>query len=324
MRRRVFLTGAFTAALAAPVQAQRAKFARIAYVSPGSSKASPFVPAFLAALQAAGYKSGEVTLDFHWGEGQIERYDELVRHVISTRPDVVVAISSTMVQRFKDASTAIPIVALTADPIALGLVASLARPGGNLTGVVTDAGIQIWAKRIDLLKQISPTTARAALLTPRSLWDGAYGAGLRKIGQESGIEVSGAVLEGQLVASEYHRAFAQIRAGAPDALLVSERPENFINSRLIGQLAVAASLPTVTPERTFTEAGSLMSYGTNVLEMYRHLGRQTARILSGTFPGDLPFHQPTAFELVINLQTAKAIGLAISQRFLALADEVID
>jgi putative ABC transport system substrate-binding protein len=307
---------------------------RIAIVHPNAPIADmsetgdhPYYPVFLKELRSRGYVEGRnLALERYSGEGRPERYAEVARNAVWSKPDVILASSTRMVGHLKEATTTIPIVGVTADPVAGGLVASLSRPGGNITGVSVDAGLEPLGKRFGILREAVPGTARVAFLAPRGLWDSTLNPNhmreLRQAAQHLGISLLDAALDSPIRETEYRRVFAVMERA--DALVVSDAAENFIHRRLIVELAEKARLPAIYPDRTFAEAGGLLSYGPDFTDLFRRAANKVVQILKGAKPEEIPFEQPTKFELVINLKAAKAIGLDIPPPILARADEVIE
>jgi putative tryptophan/tyrosine transport system substrate-binding protein len=333
MKRREFIAalgGAAVWPVAARAQ-QPVKSYRIAIVHPSrpiamlSDKGSPSFQAFFKELQRLGYIEGRnLIVERYSGEGRTERYAELVRDVVRSKPELIFALSARMLQYLKASTSTIPIVAYTSDPITLELATSLARPGGNITGIVSDAGIQVWDKQLEFLREAIPTASRVAYLTPHAVWAAPTGAAIGKAAQRIGVELLGALLDDPIQEAEYRRVFAEMTLKHVDAVVVNDTPEHYAYQMLINELAQKARLPTVYPDRSFVELGGLMSYGPNIPDLFRRAADYVDKILRGTNPGEIPFYQPTKFELVVNLKTAKTLRLEIPSRLLARADEVIE
>jgi putative tryptophan/tyrosine transport system substrate-binding protein len=325
MKRREFITGLVGAAAAWPVvaRAQQAKMPVIAFINGGSADASSRnVAGFRKGLGAAGYiEAQNATIEYHWLEGQYGRLPALTLELVHRQVDVIIAETTPAALAAKTATTTIPIVFIIgADPVKFGLVASLNRPGGNVTGisVVTNA---LGAKNLELVHELVPQVAVIAMLVnPANQNAGpdtidaqaaARVLGLRLLvlnaSDQSGIEASFATL-------------VQQRAGAllvgSDLFFVSARDQ-------LVALAARHRVPAIYDRREFTAVGGLMSYGPNIPDSMRQVGVYTGRILKGEKPADLPVQQPTRLELVINLTTAKALGLDVPEVRLATADEVI-
>jgi putative ABC transport system substrate-binding protein len=334
MRRRKFvmLIGAAAAwPLAARAQ-QPGKVYRIAFLHPSASVETMYEATnprfwrpFAEELRRLGYVEGQnLVVERYSGKGQTDRYAELARTIAASKPDAIFCFSTNMAAQFKAATATIPIVSFGTDPVAFGLVSSLAHPGGNVTGVAPDAGIELHAKNLELLRQAVPTASRIAYLTPRDGWESPGLVALKEAAQRLGISLIPALLDPPTHEPEYRRVFEEMAQDRVDALLVGDRAENFAYTRLIIELAEIGRLPAIYPDRPFAEQGGLMSYGVYKPELYRRAAYDIAQILNGANPGDIPFYQATRFEFVINLKTATALGLTISPTLLSRADEVIE
>jgi putative ABC transport system substrate-binding protein len=302
---------------------------RIAFVHPSTPgaelRANPYYRAVFEELGRLGYVEGRnLTVELFSGEGKKEHFAELARDVVRLKPDAILTTSVPMTQSFKSATGAIPVVALMADPVRTGLVTSLARPGANITGVSVDTGMDIYGKRLGLLKEAVPGLARMSFLASRQDWQGLEGQTVREAAQRVGISLVGSLVDEPMHEVEYRRAFASISQEGLDAILVSTDPDNFSSRRLIVELAGKARLPTMFPWREPVELGGLMVYATDFPDLSRHAAHQIDQILKGTSPGEIPVYQATKFEFVINLKTAKALGLTIPPSLLDRADEVIE
>jgi putative ABC transport system substrate-binding protein len=297
----------------------------VGLVSARSAEASVrLVAAFRKALNETGYVEGQnAMVEYHWLEGQYDRLPSLMADFVGRRVAVIGTPSTTASLAAKAATTTIPIVfGVSDDPVKLGLVASLARPGGNLTGV-NFLTAEVVAKRLGLLHDLVPKAVRIAVLvnpantpiaevTLRDIPEAARALGLQ-------TQVFNAS-----TSREIEAAFAALVRDRADALFVA--PDPFFSSRRV-QLATLAAhhrVPAAYSLREFVEAGGLMSYGTNIPDMYRQVGLYTGQILKGAKPADLPVVQSTKFEFVINLQTARALGLEVPNAVQLLADEVIE
>jgi putative ABC transport system substrate-binding protein len=325
VKRREFITLLGGAALARPAAAiaQQPALPVIGFIDAGSAaQRTTQVAAFRKGLAEAGYEEGRsVALEFRWADGQYGRFGELAADLVRRRVNVIVTPSSaTAALAAKAATTTIPIVfGAGGDPVKEGLVASLSRPGGNLTGV-NFFTVELVAKRLQLLRDLQLSAKRVAVLvnptdpegyqTVRDIEAAADGQQILVHGVSTGLDVDA--------------AFASMAREKADALLVG--PGTFFNTRRV-QLAVLAArhgLPAIYPVRAYPEAGGLMSYGSDILDAFRQVGVYTGRILKGAKPADLPVMQSTKFELVINLNTARALGLDVPASLLAAADEVIE
>ena len=327
MRRREFisLVGGATIAWPLAARAQQPAMPVIGFLS-GRSLASDsdLVAVFRQALNEAGYVNGQnVAIEFRWADGQLDRLPELAAELIERKVAVIFAgASDTAAGALRVVAATVPVVFATgSDPVAARLVASLNRPGGNLTGVtvITDA---LWPKRLELLRElIAPTPLIAFLVNSNNLNPTPamreLNAAARRIGQD--VMVLNANAEG-----EFEAAFATLAEKRASALVVSD-DALFMNRRaVLAALAVRHAVPAIYGRREFAAAGGLMSYGASTVDQYYQSGVYVGRILKGAKPADLPFLQPTKFELVINLKTAKALGLTVPQTLIARADEVID
>jgi putative ABC transport system substrate-binding protein len=333
MRRRDFITALGTAAtwsLAARAQ-QPSKMKRIAFVRPAgpvsevSVSGSPYYRAFFEELSRLGYVEGQnLGVERYSGEGRPERYAELARDVVNTHPDLIIAVAARLSLDFKTATTTIPIVSLINDPIALGLVQSIARPGGNITGVTISGGLQLIGKRMGLLVEAMPKLSTVSYLVSRPYWEDPRGVAAREAAKQAGISLKAALLGSAFDEAEYQRVFRSMEQDRADALMVSDEAEHTPNRATIVELAAKGRIPTIYSYREFVEVGGLMAYSIDLADMYRRLANLIDKILKGANPGDIPFYQPTKFELSINLKTAKALGLELPAMLLARADEVIE
>jgi putative ABC transport system substrate-binding protein len=333
MRRRDFIT-AFGTAAAWPlaVRAQQpAKIKRIAVVHPVEKVGNMTINGrrsfrvFFEELSRLGYVEGQnLGVERYSGEGRPERYAELARDVVNTHPDLIVAVAARLSLDFKMATTTIPIVTIVIDPIALGLVASIARPGGNITGVTIAGGLEITGKRMGLLVEAMPKLSSLSYLVSRPFWEDSRGAAVREAAKRAGISLKAALLGSAFNEAEYQRVFRSMEQDRADALLVSHEAEHFTYRATIIELAAKDRIPTMYAYREFVQVGGLMAYSIDQAEIYRRLANLIDKILRGANPGDIPFYQPTKFELSINLKTAKALGLEMPAMLLGRADEVIE
>src|SRR5713101_2715957 len=318
------LAGLLTAPLAADAE-QAAKVARIGYLT-GSLAAFPQLrEAFIQGLRDLGYVEGRnLVIEYRSPEGKPERLPALAAELVALKVDVIVAAGTPQPLAAKQATRTIPIVfAGASDPVASGLVTSLARPGGNVTGLSILAP-ELVGKCLEQLKQAVPGVSRVAVLwhpggyperTEKNILKGAEVAA-RALGvRPQFIEARGP--------DDFDRAFSDMTKARAGALTVLGSTMFGNERRRLVDLAAKNRLPAVYPWREFVDAGGLMAYGPNVADLYRRAATYVDKILKGAKPGDLPVEQPTKFELVINLKTAKALGLTIPQSLLLRADEVI-
>jgi putative ABC transport system substrate-binding protein len=276
--------------------------------------------AFFQELRRLGYAEGpNLVIDRYSDEGQEERYDELAREVVRLKPDVIFAIAVPIALKLKAATATIPIVGLVADPLGTGLVSKLARPDSNFTSVTLDVDVEIWGKRLELLKEASPNLSKVGIVTPEFNY---HGPEVQKACQLLGCSVLNSPPEGPL--QEMERLIAAMVKNGADALIVDDSDANTAYRRVIVELAETYRLATMYPLRAFAESGGFMSYGVDVADILRHAAGQVDKVLKGTNPREIPIYQATKFELVINLKTAKVLGLTVPSSLLARADEVIE
>jgi putative ABC transport system substrate-binding protein len=285
----------------------------------------PGFRAFFEELNRLGYIEGQnLMVERYSGEGRTDLYAQLVRDVVSTHPDLVVTLSGPLAAEFKLATSTIPIVATSADPIVGGLVSSLARPGGNITGFSVDAGIQIWSKRLGLILEATPKHASIRFLASQQGWERGEASVVREAASQAGISLRGALLTDPINEGAYQRIFASMEQERVDALLVSSEPEHLSHRVTLVQLATKSGIPAIYPFREFVDVGGLLAYSVDLRDTLRRIADTVDEILKGANPGDIPFFQQTKFELIINLRTAKSLGLELSPTLLATADEVIE
>ena len=279
---------------------------------------------FRQGLKDTGYVEGEnVAIEYRWAEGQFDRLPALAAELVRRQVAVIAAFGISAAAAAKAATPAIPIVfSVGDDPVTLGLVASLAQPGGNVTGI-NNFATELVAKRLELLREMVPAATRVAVLVSPSnaltsqstVKDTTAGA------RAMGLEVQ--VLNAD-TSREIDAAFATLARERPDALLVDSTPFFLSRRAQLVNLASRLAVPAIYVDRAFAEIGGLMSYGASLTDAYRQVAVYTARILKGTKPADLPVVQSSKFELVINHQTARMLGLTVSDKLLATADEVIE
>jgi putative tryptophan/tyrosine transport system substrate-binding protein len=280
--------------------------------------------AFFSELRRLGYDEGDnLIIERYSAEGHHERYADLAREIVTRKPDVIVTGTNPVVIVFKAATSTIPVVAFMIDPLQARLVTSLSRPGGNLTGITLDAGIENWGKRLQLLKEAIPSATKVAFLGMRDGWEGSSGQVLRDVGAQMGISLA-FTLPQEGNPSELERIFAAMEQQRPDAVLVSGEGDLYAHRQLIAELAEKKRLPMMCPYRDYVEAGALMGYAVDLAELLKRMADDVNQILKGAKPGDIPIYQPTKFQLLINVKTAKALALTIPPALLARADQVIE
>jgi putative ABC transport system substrate-binding protein len=325
MRRREFITllggtaGAWPFALHAQ---QAAKLPTIGFLGAGSPSGwSNWTAAFLQRLRELGWVEGRtVEIEYRWAEGRSERYAEIAAEFVRLKVDVIVSVGSAAIVA-KQVTSTVPIVfTLSADPIGDGMVASLARPGGNVTGLSIQS-VDVAGKRLEFMREVIPSLRRLAVLTEA----GNLGSSLERSKVEAAAKTLGLdiVLLEMRSAEDIAPAFEALKDRA-EALYVLSNPLANTNRVHINDLALRGRLPTMHGFREYVETGGLMSYGPNTADLFRRASDFVDKILRGAKPADMPVEQPTKFELVINLKTAKALGIIVPPTLLARADEVIE
>ena len=327
MQRREFLTiigGAATWPLCARAQ-QQGKISRVGYLGISSPSLEPhYVEAFRQKLRELGHIDGEsVAIVYRWAEGHDDRLPSLATELVHLKPDVIVTTGTPGAVAAMQATKTIPIVmASSADPVGSGLVSSLARPQGNVTGF-TILGPQLEGKRLELLLQAVPALTRLAVLwNPSNPGIVSYFETVEKAGQALRILLDPVVEVRR--EDEFDNAFAAIANARPHAMAVIADRFLLAHRKQIVEFAAMKRLPSMYPYREYVDAGGLMSYAPSNIELFRGAATYVDKILKGERPGDLPIQEPTKFELVINLKTAKTIGIDLPQTLLARAHEVIE
>lgn len=332
MRRREFigLVGGAAACwpFAAYAQAPR-KPHRIAFVHSGipanklTETAGPFwVRRFHETLRALGDVEGSnLVIERYSAEGRSEFFAPLAAEVVGSKPDVIISNLNDLITAFVAATTTIPIVAIMGDPIAGGFVTNLARPGGSLTGVSINAGIEIQAKRLEILKEAIPAATKVVHLLSGA-WDDGTGKSIAEAGWHLGLTVTGTklvVVDGE----QLQRAFAGMAEQKVDAVMIDEGG-SFLAQRAAVELAAKHRIPAIYPYRDFTEQGGLIAFAPDLGELAQRMANDVHQILGGAKAGDIPFYQPSKFQLIINMKAAKALGLNLPPTLITRADEVIE
>jgi len=320
MRRREFIRAVVGVATVWPLAARaKGKLPTIGFLGADPTAFSPWTNAFVARLRELGWiENRTVAIEYRWSEGRTERYAEIAAEFVRSNVDVIVTVGSA-VPTVRQATTIIPIVfAVAIDPVGSGLVASLAKPGGNVTGLSLQAA-NLAGKRIELLREVAPALRRLGII---------FNAGNAQPNLEMEETKAAAYSLGLEVvpleiqhAADIAPAFDGVKA---DALYVAIDQLMVANLARILTLALGARLPAIFSTRDFVRARGFMSYGPNYSDLFRRSADYVDKILRGTKPGDIPVEQPTKFELVVNLTSAKALGLTIPQQFVLRADEVIE
>jgi putative ABC transport system substrate-binding protein len=293
---------------------------RIGYLSL-APRPDALVEVFREELRSLGYVEGrDLLIEYRWAAGNIERLNELATELVRLKVDVIVTIATAVSSAAKRATSTIPIVMSSTDPVGAGLVASLARPGGNVTGV-TGNSTELAGKRFQMLRQLVPKAARVAVLVLKNSETKLLMLGqTREAAQQMGIAL---VIQEPATADDLASMFEVVQRERAQALIVPQNPFTDNHRKQIADLARMHRLPTMFESRSPVEAGGLMSYGASTVELRRRVAHYVDKILKGAKPADLPIEQPTVYELVVNLKTAKALGITIPQSVLARADEVI-
>jgi ABC-type uncharacterized transport system substrate-binding protein len=326
MRRREFITLLGGAAAAWPLGAsaqQAAKIARIGFFRAAGPDERQF-KAFRDGLRALGYVEGQnILIEQRYAAGALDRLSDLAADLVRLNVDIIVVDGSATAKAIKAATIALPVVfSLATDPVAEGLAASMARPGGNLTGLTLDIGYQLAGKRVELLKDVKPDLSRLAVLAnPGNPTARPYLHEVEKVGGVLGLSVQ--TFEAQSL-DDLPRAFAAMVELQANGVITFNDPLFFSQRGRIVTLALNNKLAAVHPEAEFAEAGGLSSYGANLPDLFRRAASYVDKILKGTKPGELPIEQPSKFDLIINLNAARTLGLTISRELLLRADEVIE
>lgn len=306
------------------------RFARLAVVHPLAAvdrlttSGSPRYRALFDQLSRRGFVEGKNLEVRRWsGEGRSDLFSALAGKVVETGPDAILTTTTPLGRAFQAATQTIPIVAITADPVAMGFAANLARPGSNVTGISIDSGLAIVGKRVELIRELVPSMRRLGYLARAGSWGEPDGLFFRELCAQYELLPVDTSVTAPFDEPAYGKAFAAME-GRVDALCIAAQAENAINQQLIATLALKARLATVFDTADNVEVGGLISYGIDFADVYRQAADLTAKILAGTPPQQLPFLQPTRFELSINQATARQLGLTVPTSLLARADNLVD
>jgi putative tryptophan/tyrosine transport system substrate-binding protein len=309
-------------------RAQQAKVPRVAFVTilPLSVpvEADPVAKSFAQRLRDLGYVDGQnLTLEWYSADNQLERLPGLMREVVASNVDVILSTTWLVTRAAKDVTSTVPIVmATSATPVESGFAQSISKPGGNITGLTTEVNINLSAKRLQLLKELLPDKRRLAwLVSPTEM---ARGSHWWKTIETASRDLGWELLIAEHAPKDYTSAFALIIRERPDALFVNQQTSNYGNRELIVAFAAQYKLPAMYPTRQYLGSGGLMSYGSDLTEQFRRAAEYVDLILKGTKPGDLPIELPRKFELVINMKTARELGITVPPTLLAFADELIE
>lgn len=333
MKRREFmgLIGGVTAwPLAARAQQPR-KQHRLAFVHSGipadklTATAGPFwVRRFYETLERLGHsEGGNLVVERYSAEGHSDRFAALTAEVVSRKPDVIVSNLNELLRAFIAATSTIPIVGITSDPIAAGLVTSLARPGSNLTGVSVEAGPELIAKRLQTMKEAVPSVTKVNYLLSNSRRDRALSESYYEAARRLEIVLTESFLS-PVDEAQLRRGFAEMAEQRTDAILVDGSGSFLAFRALLVELAAKSRIPVVYPYRDYVEQGGLMAYAPDIGELAERMASDVHQIFDGTKPAEIPFYLPTKFQLIINLKTARELSLEIPPTVMVRADEVIE
>jgi len=326
VRRRTLIGGLGTAVIALPARAfaQKLEMPVIGLLSPFTrTETEPWHQAFRQGLRDLGWTEGaNARLEYRYADGRSERLPALAAELVALKPDILVVSMTPDAHAALEATKTIPIVmASPGDPVATGLIASLARPGGNVTGL-TQISTDLAAKRLQLLKEIAPGISRVAVLwNPPDRISALTWREIQGPAQQLGLTLQSLEVSD---ADRLDAVFVEAIAAHNHALIALPTPLFVVNAKRIADFALVNRLPSVFHLPEFVQAGGLLSYGPDRADLFRRAAAYVDKILKGAKPGDLPVEQPTKFQLVVNIKTARALGLAIPSTFLARADEVIE
>jgi putative tryptophan/tyrosine transport system substrate-binding protein len=341
MQRREFITGVAvvgvwpgrSSARADPLEGASAEgrlprvaVAHTSFALTNLSESSPVIlwREFFVHLRELGFVEGRnVIVDRYSALGDPARYSEIARQVGSQRP-VVVFCNGQFVDPIRSHAADVPIVVITNDPVVFNVTDTLARGRRKITGISVDAGLELWGKRLEVLKQLVPSARRVGFLVPEAIQETKYRAELDRAGSALGMQIVSVHLTPPFEKAAYETAFVSLKAGRVDGLLIQDGSLNNANRETIIALARDAKLPTIYPFREYATDGGLVAYSVDLAEQGRRAASQVAEILKGRDPDEIPFSLVSRFDLLINLRTAKKLGLRIPPTLLARADEVIE
>ena len=333
MKRRDLIIGPLVSLVSTASFAQKVgKIRRIAIAHASSPIAdiridgdNPLVNVFFEELLKLGYVEGRnLEIVRFSANGHTDHFREIADEIVQSRPEIIVANTSPLVRTLKETASTIPIVGITADPIAYGLTKSLSRPDGNVTGVSVDAGLELWGKRLSIVRELLPSAGRVGFLTIRASWDGPQGQNLSRAAREMGISVLGPPLDDPVQPPEYRRVLNAMRSDGADAVIIGDAAPNYTYRKDIVALANELRLPTMFPYRDFVEDGGLVAYAIDIRNLWRRAADCVDELLRGAKVSEVPIYQASTFQLIINSKTAQRLGLTIPSSLLLRADEVIE
>ena len=328
MKRRDLLAGLLATTTASALRAaQPEKVYRIAHCTPLGMAAFKSLTAGLYGqdLPHLGYVEGKnLVVNRYYADNRVERYPVIAREAAQSKPDVIiVGLSHELILEVRKATSTIPIVALMGS-VDAALVQNIARPEGNVTGVVYDAGIEMQGKHLDILRQAVPSISRVGYLSPRAEWEGAWGRAILDAGRQLGISIIGTAMDWSADEQQYRQAFETIVQQSADAVMFNGFGPNYRNRHFIAELAKAHRLPSICWFLDVAKTEGLLAYAADTTDIADRFAHEIDQVLKGVKIADIPVYQPTKFILAINLKTAKALGLQIPPALIAQADEVIE
>jgi putative tryptophan/tyrosine transport system substrate-binding protein len=333
MRRREFIAGLGAAGLwpFATHAQQATKIKRVAMINPALKPADmriggdPSYSIIFEEMKRLGYVEGvNLIVDRYSAEGRFDRFSEIARDVVATRPNVIYVLSTRMTLALQSETRTVPVVAWVSDPVAAGIASSLARPGGNVTGVDSDAGNEIGAKYIELLSEAAGKLSNVRVLATPASWELTVAKVMREVAEKMKIPFRLEPLQSPINEAEYRRAFDAMQRDHVDGVVLSSEPESYMHRRLLGRLAQEYRIPAICWYSDSVEAGALMAYVFDLKRGSFRVATQIVEILNGGNPAEMPFFQETHWDLVINLKAAKELGLEIPPGLVARADRVIE
>jgi putative ABC transport system substrate-binding protein len=285
----------------------------------------PYYSIIFEEMKRLGYVEGvNLIVDRYSAEGRFDRFSDIARDVVATRPNVIYVLSTRLVRALQSETRTVPVVAWVTDPVAAGIASSLARPGGNVTGVSVDAGNEIGAKYIELLSEAVGKLSNVRTLATPASWENASAKVMREVAEKMKIPFRLEPLQSPINEAEYRRAFDAMQRDHVDGVVLSSEPESYTHRRLLGRLAQEYHIPAICWFSDSVEAGALMAYAFDLKRGTLRVAAQIVEILNDGNPAEMPFFQETHWDLVINLKAAKELGLEIPPELVARADRVIE